>query len=419
MKKSSIVVASAALSLLLVPYTARSVGAADSSVVSSPAAQSAPAEAAPADAAQSDKSSHEIQKDAAKEQLSNSPPADAQVAPPMPRSGKILYTPKQKQAVAEEAVKIDGDDPAPVIPAVVDGRATIALALGGGGARGAAHIGVIKAFRDNNIPIDYVVGNSMGAIVGGLYCAGVPLDQISSMLEDGSLRHAYMPGPLPPKVLVSPLAKLVHIGAPDHYAGLFSGKKFTKYIEAHLPQANMNLQDTKIPFCAVATNLLDGKAYRISEGRISTAMKASSAITPLIQPVAMKDKVFVDGGVRANLPVSAARRTGAGMVVAVLVDEPLTKVPAKRFMHLQWIASRMADIVLAIADERQLQFADMVVNPNVSGIPILSKNAADVKKAEDAGYQAALKAIPEIRKRMSEPPHAHSSVAAGASNSTQ
>src|SRR5262249_47311696 len=151
----------------------------------------------------------------------------------------------------------------------------------------------------------------------------------------------------------------------------------------------MNVQDTKIPFSAVGTNLIDGKAYRISQGRLSTAIKASCAISPLIRPVPIDDKLYMDGGVRANLPVSAARETGAGIVIAVLVDEPLRPVPAARFKHLKWIAGRMADIVLAVSDERQLQFADIVVNPDVAGLPILSKNTADVDKAEIAGYKAA------------------------------
>ena len=85
-------------------------------------------------------------------------------------------------------------------------------------------------------------------------------------------------------------------------------------------------------------------------------LKASWAISPIIQPVAIGDKLYVDGGVRANLPVMAAHETGAGIVIAVLVDEPLVEYPAKHFVHLKGIASRLADIVLAVSDERQLQY---------------------------------------------------------------
>lgn len=119
--------------------------------------------------------------------------------------------------------------------------------------------------------------------------------------------------------------------------------------------------------------------------------------------MALDGKVLIDGGVRANLPASAAKDTGAGLVIAVLVDEPMQLLPAKQFLHLKNIAARMSDIVLAIAVERQLQFADVVINPNVSGIPILSDDPIDVQKAIKSGELAARKAIPELRRRLNLP----------------
>jgi NTE family protein len=258
-------------------------------------------------------------------------------------------------------------------------------------------------FEEEGLVVDQIVGNSMGSIVGGLYSAGVPLSQITVHLEDRSLRRAYMPGGIARKIALIPLSKVLHPLRPKHYAGLWSGEKLTKYLEGILPRPNMELSDTKIPFSPVATNLLDGKAYRITKGRLSTAIKASAAISPLIQPVAMGDKVFVDGGVRANLPASAARGTGAGFVIAVLVDEPMQIEAPEQFTHLNKVASRMSDIVLAIADERQLQFADMVINPNVSSIPVLSNDPEDVRNAVRAGELAARKAMPELRRRLHMP----------------
>jgi len=167
----------------------------------------------------------------------------------------------------------------------------------------------------------------------------------------------------------------------------------------------MDISETKIPFSSVATNLIDGKAYRITKGRLATAIKASAAITPIIQPVAIGNKLFVDGGVRANLPASAARDTGAGLVIAVLVDEPMQVLPAKQFTHLKNVVARMSDIVLSIADERQLQFADLVINPDVTSIPVLSNDPADVQKAVHAGELAARKALPELRRRMKAANH--------------
>jgi len=316
-------------------------------------------------------------------------------------SGRVFSTVKEKQQAASESIEVLSHGAQPKISAVTpEGRPTVCLALGGGGARGAAHIGVIRALQKAGIPIDYIVGNSMGAVVGGMYSAGVQLDRITEMLEDGSLRKAYL-GMVPPKIMIAPMEMMLN---PLHkrYAGLYSGKKFTKFLDKNLPQKDMNVQDTRIPFTAVATNLIDGKAYRLSEGRLATVIKASSALTPIIKPVPIGDKLYMDGGVRANLPAKAARETGAGIIIAVLVDEPLGYVPPKRFMHLRGIATRVVDIILATADERQLPYADVVINPNVSGIAILSKNMKVIPQVIRSGELAAEKAMPEIRRQLQQ-----------------
>lgn len=342
--------------------------------------------------------------EAGKKQLQESLPEDSAKSA-LPESGQVL-TPSDKRNNSKEATNIgnhNSEDRVRIPSKKADGTPTIAIALGGGGARGAAHIGILRVLEANGIIPDYIVGNSMGAIVGGLYSAGVPLEKITTHLDDLSLRKAYMPCGIVKKIATIPLRKACHPFAPKQYAGLWTGEKLTEYLEQVLPQKNMEVQDTKIPFSSVATNLLDGKAYRITRGRLSTAIKASSAISPLIRPVPIDDKLYVDGGVRANLPASAARDTGAGFVIAILVDEPLQVLPAKQFLRLKNIASRLSDIVLAIADERQLQFADIVINPDVSSIPILSNEPQDVGRAVKAGELAALKALPILRQKLHLP----------------
>jgi NTE family protein len=326
-------------------------------------------------------------------------------------SGSVLSTPGQTAEKASEAVEIhESNSPANDVPA--HRRPTIALALGGGGARGGAHLGVLKVLQENHIPIDYIVGNSMGAIIGGFYCAGVPIDDIRRMMQDGSMRKAYTPMALAPKVVLAGISKLSPFKGKNPYAGLFSGKSFRKFLAKNLPKPDMQFSDTKIRFSAVATNLIDGQAYRISEGPLAIGMQASSAIAPLIKPVPIDDKIYVDGGVRANTPASAARDTGADIVIAVLVDEPMEKLPARKFKSYAGIASRMADIVLAVGDERQLQFADVVINPDVTSIPVLTKKSFYAEKSELAGEMAARKALPSILKDLQDPPHSDAAVAA-------
>jgi len=311
----------------------------------------------------------------------------------------VMESAKQKNEVVKESTDIMRDESAKSINLTREqlARPTVALALGGGGSRGAAHIGVLRELEKAGIPIDFIVGNSMGAIVGGLYASGVPLDKIELMLTSGALRHAYMPGGVPPKLLVYPLEKLMH-PFKKHYAGLWTGKKYGEFLEAQLPRRNMKVQDTKVHFSAVATNLIDGKAYRISDGNLSTAIRASSTLPTLLQPVAIGDKVFVDGGLRANLPASAARDTGADIVIAVLVDEPIKVLPPSTFQHLHGIAQRLTDIMLAVSDSRQLPFADIVITPDVSKMSILKSTAPHTRRAIASGAAAADKALPAIRK---------------------
>ncbi len=319
-------------------------------------------------------------------------------------SGDVIDSRQEKKEKSDESTEIQRDSSVGANAANLPSRSTIdrptvAIALGGGGARGAAHIGVLRVLRDAGIPLDYIVGNSMGAIVGGLYAAGVTLEDIEKIMKDGSLKKAYMPGKLSAKLLFSPIAKIAH-PFKKHYAGLWTGNKFGEFLEKQLPEGVENVEDTKIPFSSVATNLIDGKAYRISDGKLSTAIRASSTIPPLLRPVAIGDKLYVDGGVRANLPASAARDTGADIVIGVLVDEPLRKLPAERFQHISGIVGRLGDVMLAVADARQLPFADVIINPDVSGLPVLTAEPEDAQKAIEAGAAAARKALPAIRKRM-------------------
>ncbi len=283
----------------------------------------------------------------------------------------------------------------------VEQRKTMALALGGGGVRGAAHVGILRVLEQEKIPIDYIVGNSMGAIVGGLYAAGVSIDDLYRESGFRDFRKSYVPT-LSAKALKLPLSALWRPfrGGP---IGIMSGNKYDRFLKKLIPAGKERIESLNIPYSAVVTNLLDGQAYRISEGDLATAMRASSTIAPIIRAVEIGDMLCVDGGVRANLPASAARDTGADLVIAVVVDDSLRKVSEKALRHYRAVAERQADIVLAVTDEHQLQFADIVISPDVSGISIFSKDGDDIRRAMEAGEIAARKALPLIRKKMNLP----------------
>lgn len=316
-----------------------------------------------------------------------------EIKPANPESMEFGYVPRLRPFAT-------GDGKFQVKKAVQ--RKTMALALGGGGVRGAAHVGILRVLEREKIPIDYIVGNSMGAIVGGLYAAGVSFDELSNEESFEDFRKSYVPTwsakafRLPLSVLWSPFR--------TGPVGIMTGRKYQRFLEKHIPKGKEKIENLNIPYSAVVTNLIDGQAYRISEGDLATAMRASSTLAPLIRPVRIGDKLCVDGGVRANLPASAARDTGADVVVAVLVDDPLRKVQEKRLRHYRAVTERLTDIVLAVTDEHQLQFADIVISPDVSGISIFSKKREDIERAMKAGEIAAEKAMPLIRQKMNLPP---------------
>lgn len=132
--------------------------------------------------------------------------ADAAKQSEVIRPANVLEDEKlKKQLNTQKFMTKPTDEANPQGAVIVVKRKTVALALGGGGARGAAHIGVLRVLAREGVPIDYIVGNSMGSIVGGLYSAGVPLDKIEQVLVDGSLRKAYLPGLVPPSALMAPI----------------------------------------------------------------------------------------------------------------------------------------------------------------------------------------------------------------------
>lgn len=283
---------------------------------------------------------------------------------------------------------------------------TVALALGGGGARGAAHVGVLRVLQREGIPVDHVVGSSTGAFIGGLYCAGVPLDKIEAVLLDGSARKAYMPGPYIPRLLLRSLLLLRSWKSRPGYPGIYNGKKFARFVDKLVPEAQRNIENLKIPFSVVATNLVDGKIYRISRGDLGTAVQASCALPTLHQPVVINGNVLVDGGLGANMPVYPAKATGADIVIAVNVNEEVKPIEPRMLKSLRNFVNRVTSIVVSELDERYRQSADVMIRPDVSGISLLSKRREHMERAIAEGEKAAREALPAIRAQLSKTPPA-------------
>jgi NTE family protein len=186
------------------------------------------------------------------------------------------------------------------------------------------------------------------------------------------------------------------------YDGLYRGNIFAKFISRSAPEGHRDIEKFRIPFSAVAANLLDGKAYAITSGDIGKAIQASSAIPFLRRPVEIGDKLFVDGGIAQNLPCDKVRDLGADFVIAVDIDDDLKTLQKKDFHKIGSVSRRAINIQLSSIDSVQQDRADFVIHPDVSGIELLDGNPKDARRAIKAGEEITRKLIPDLKRKLAE-----------------
>jgi len=280
------------------------------------------------------------------------------------------------------------------------GRPRIGLALGGGGARGAAHIGVLKVLKAEGIPIDMIAGTSIGSIVGGLYMAGVPLETLEDNFANGRLMKNFMTVPLTVRFLVAPVMVLPRLVGHKAYDGLYKGVKFRNYCNGLVAADKRNIESLDKPFAAISLSLIDGEPHMLTKGDLGTALQASSAVPGLRKPVEIDNNLFVDGGVLANVPVEYTRKLGADFVIAVDIDERVEPVELKEFRKAGSVSRRMLKLELNGLDKPMCKGADITIHPNTDGISLVSRSKADGVKGIKAGEEAARKALPEIKAKL-------------------
>jgi NTE family protein len=214
-------------------------------------------------------------------------------------------------------------------------RPKIGLALSGGGARGAAHIGVIRVLEENNVPIDYIAGTSMGSIVGGLYSAGMSPDEIETALGDIDWDGVF--DDRPPRSDRSFRRKRdddlylfrfkpgFNNGEIDLPRGVVQGQKIDLELSRFvMPVATVDdFDNLMIPFRAVAAEIATGEEVVIGTGNLATAIRASMSIPGGFAPAVRDGRLLVDGGIANNLPISVVRDMGADIVIAVDISTPL------------------------------------------------------------------------------------------------
>jgi NTE family protein len=249
----------------------------------------------------------------------------------------------------------------------------IGLALGGGAARGFAHIGVIKMLEASGIHADVVAGTSAGSVVGALYASGMnpfQLQQQAYALDEAKLRDIRL-----------------------FSGGLVRGRALQDYVNQQVNQRA--IQQLKLPFAAVATQLESGQRTVFVHGNTGVAVRASSSVPGVFEPVEIRGKHYVDGGVVSPVPVDAARQLGADFVIAVDISaRPGSTNP-------QGLANIVGQSIAIMGQQlgaQELARADVVIRPPLSGI-----GATDFAQKDQAmleGEQAALAAVPQIRARL-------------------
>lgn len=216
------------------------------------------------------------------------------------------------------------------------GRPTIGLALSGGGARGAAHVGVLKVIERMGIPVDYVAGTSMGAVVGGLYAMGMSPDEIEATIEEIDWTAIFQDEPprqdrrIHRKLDDNDFLLSARPGVNEEkrevnlVPALIQGHRLDLALRRYtLPARSIqDFDDLKIPFRAVATDAVTGEAVILGSGDLATSIRASMAVPAAFAPVEIGDQLLIDGGLAMNLPVSVVRDMGADIIIAVDVGGP-------------------------------------------------------------------------------------------------
>ena len=262
------------------------------------------------------------------------------------------------------------DEPRPIPACLFPSCIRLALVLGGGGARGMAHVGVLEEFERAGIPIDVIIGCSAGSVVGALY-ADCP--------DAGAV-----------KSLAQPFKKVGHTSAISQCRyGLVQGRSFTKFLEKNL---SVNcFEKLRIPLCIAATDLLEGKMVCLNSGPLISAVHASSAVPFVFAPVLLHERLLVDGGVTDPVPVCIAKKLGAEIIVAVDLSELLPKTcPTNLF----GVAKRSAEIKFLLQSESCVDGADVVIRPELNGVGLFDDRNNEL--VYQAGRKAAREAIPKI-----------------------
>ncbi len=283
-------------------------------------------------------------------------------------------------------------------------RACVALVLGGGGARGGAHLGVIEQLERQQIPIDLVVGTSIGAFIGGLYASGHSAAQIEKKLQhtpwaEGFRDRVYRDEmPLRRKEQSDNYPVNLDLGVSADGVklpkGILSGQALAEILQGTFGVfANLNHFDQlPVPFRAVATDLLTQQEVILSQGSLVQAVQASMSIPGVVRPLELDGRLLVDGGVVNNLPISVARQLGVDRIIAVSIDSPLLR--REQIESAFSITEQLTSFLVRAGVQQQLQLLtdnDLLLQPDL--VEISTLDFGNIDKAIISGRQSAIRFV--------------------------
>jgi NTE family protein len=284
----------------------------------------------------------------------------------------------------------------------------VGLVLSGGGARGFAHLGVLKVLHELRVPVDLITGTSMGSVVGGVFATGLTYPQLEALVQAEDWGRIFQNDPSRRELPMrrKRLSRQMPLG-PELGVGLdglrfppalVGGSKLTNALQAYTFRASglRSFDELPIPYRAVAADLEDGSMVVLDGGNLADAMRASMAVPAAFSPWEIDGRLLVDGGIVRNLPVDVARAMGAEVIIAVDVSTPLAEAPDPE--SAIDIARRLTTIITAGNTAEQvalLDTSDVYVKPDLADV-----GSADFGKLEEAmaaGEAAARSVAPALR----------------------
>jgi NTE family protein len=267
---------------------------------------------------------------------------------------------------------------------MIKNRKTIGLALGSGGFRGLAHIGVLKVLEKNGIKIDYLSGASIGALVAAYYATHGNAKKI-----EADLKHW-------------PIDNLYKFFDFSWQGGFITGQKFSDFLKKEFEDDTFS--KTKIPLQIIATNLIDGSPFVFSSGSVIKAIRASISVPLMFKPVEHQGKLLIDGGLSNPVPLRLLKNRGADILIGVNLYHKNEFV--ERNFNMPNVVLRSMRIALYNLAQADIKEADIVISPDTSEIissqSLKKYNQETAKKLIKIGEVAARKALPKIKALLAE-----------------